>query len=153
MTEEIEHGQAYTINSRRHFAPRPLTPYRNACAHLRQHILLPTTAHLRTTIQGAVSGLHWGLGFGLGAMLGGVLYAGLGARRCFAVSAALPSLSLLLLALPTARRWCSGGRGVGDGRRSRVGLAAGNAPSRGRRPGGNDGRSYELVGKVRGRVF
>lgn len=58
---------------------------------------------MRTTIQGAITGLHWGLGFGLGAMLGGVLYAGLGARLCFGVSAVLPSLSLLLLALPTAR--------------------------------------------------
>lgn len=108
-----------------------------------------TTAHLRTTIQGVVSGLHWGLGFGLGAMLGGVLYAGLGARRCFAVSAALPSLSLLLLALPSARRRCSG-HGVGR-RRSRAGFPAGNAPTRGRRPGDDDddGRSYELVGKVR----
>lgn len=57
---------------------------------------------MRTTIQGAVTGLHWGLGFGLGAMLGGVLYAGLGARLCFGVSAVLPSLSLLLLILPTA---------------------------------------------------
>ncbi|CAM9838261.1 unnamed protein product [Scytosiphon promiscuus] len=65
-------------------------------------------AHLRTTIQGAVSGLHWGLGSGLGGMLGGILYAALGARRCFAVSAALPSTALLLLALPTARRWYRG---------------------------------------------
>lgn len=61
-------------------------------------------------------------------MLGGFLYAGLGASRCFAVSAALPSLSLLLLALPAARRWWW--RGLGGG------------------GGGGDGRSYELVGKV-----
>lgn len=64
-------------------------------------------AHMRTTIQGAVTGLHWGLGFGLGAMLGGVLYAGLGASLCFRVSAVLPSLSLLLLAMPTAWSWLS----------------------------------------------
>ena len=87
-----------------------------------------------------MSGLHWGLGFGLGAMLGGVLYAGLGARRCFAVSSCLPSLSLLLLVLPTARRWCSS-HGVG-GLRPRAGLA------KGRRHGGGDGRMYELVGKA-----
>lgn len=58
-------------------------------------------------MQGLVTGLHWGLGFGLGAVLGGVLYAGLGARMCFGVSAVLPSLSLLLLALPAAWPWVS----------------------------------------------
>ena len=63
-------------------------------------------------------------------MLGGFLYAGLGASRCFAVSAALPSLSLALLALPTARRWWHGKTGAGLG------------------GGGGDGQSYELVGKV-----
>lgn len=56
-------------------------------------------------MQGLVSGLHWGLGFGLGAVLGGVLYSALGARLCFGVSAILPSVSLLLLALPTAHPW------------------------------------------------
>eukprot|EP00904_Undaria_pinnatifida_P013765 jgi/Undpi1/9519/HiC_scaffold_27.g11975.m1 len=66
-----------------------------------------TPAHMRTTMQGLVTGLHWGLGFGLGAVLGGVLYAGLGARMCFGVSAVLPSLSLLLLALPAAWPWVS----------------------------------------------
>ncbi|CAM9175600.1 unnamed protein product [Laminaria digitata] len=64
-------------------------------------------AHMRTTIQGVVTGLHWGLGFGLGAVFGGVLYAGLGARLCFGVSAILPSLSLLLLSVPSARPWLS----------------------------------------------
>ncbi|CAN0009048.1 unnamed protein product [Ectocarpus fasciculatus] len=109
-------------------------------------------AHLRTTIQGVVSGIHWGMGFGLGAMLGGLLYAGLGASRCFAVSAALPSLSLLLLVLPTARRWVSGA----DARGGRA--AAKGMPPRSRRRcwggcccgggGGDDGRSsYELVAK------
>ncbi|CAM9324048.1 unnamed protein product [Ectocarpus sp. 4 AP-2014] len=106
--------------------------------------------HLRTTIQGVVSGIHWGLGFGLGAMLGGLLYAGLGASRCFAVSAALPSLSLLLLVLPTARRWISG-TDARDGRPGAKGM-----PPRSRRRcwggccggGGDDGRSsYELVAK------
>jgi len=62
-------------------------------------------------------------------MLGGFLYAGLGASRCFAVSAALPSLSLMLLAMPTARRWW----------RSRAGGGLG---------GSGVGRTYELVGKV-----
>lgn len=37
--------------------------------------------------------------------MGGVLYAGLGARLCFGVSAVLPSVSLLLLVLPTAHPW------------------------------------------------
>lgn len=107
---------------------------------------------MRTTIQGVVSGIHWGLGFGLGAMLGGLLYAGLGASRCFAVSAALPSLSLLLLVLPTARRWVSGA----DARGGRA-VAKGMPPRSRRRcwggcccgGGGDDGRSsYELVAKV-----
>ncbi|CAN0074740.1 unnamed protein product [Ectocarpus sp. 6 AP-2014] len=107
-------------------------------------------AHLRTTIQGVVSGIHWGLGFGLGAVLGGLLYAGLGASRCFAVSAALPSLSLLLLVLPTAKRWISGT----DARDGRPGAKF--MPPRSRRRcwggccggGGDDGRSsYELVAK------
>ncbi|CAM9243107.1 unnamed protein product, partial [Laminaria digitata] len=61
--------------------------------------------HMKATMQGLVTGLHWGLGYGLGAVLGGVLYAGLGASLCFGVSAVLPSLSLLLLALPSARPW------------------------------------------------
>lgn len=80
---------------------------------------------------------------GLGAMLGGVLYAGLGARRCFAVSASLPSLSLFLIVLPTARRWCKS-HGVG-GRPRTTGLA----PRR--RHGGGNGRMYELVGNVSAR--
>lgn len=109
-------------------------------------------AHLRTTIQGVVSGLHWGLGFGLGAILGGVLYAGLGAQRCFAVSGALPSLSLLLLALPTARRWCSNNNGGGGGGWLGAGVRTGSGGGRGEGRdwgwGGGDGRSYELVGKV-----
>ena len=91
----------------------------------RMDITLP--AWLQTTIQGVVSGLHWGLGAGLGAMMGGVLYASLGPRLCFRVSAALPSISLLLLALPTVRRWCSRVRSV-----SREG----------------NGALYELVEKV-----
>lgn len=62
-------------------------------------------------MQGLVTGLHWGLGFGLGAVMGGVLYAGLGARLCFGVSAVLPFLSLLLLALPTARPWLTDSMG------------------------------------------
>lgn len=66
---------------------------------------------MRTTIQGFVTGLHWGLGFGLGAVFGGVLYAGLGARLCFGVSAVLPFLSLVLLALPSARPWSSNSLG------------------------------------------
>lgn len=82
---------------------------------------------MRATIQGVVTGLHWGLGFGLGAVLGGVLYAGLGARLCFGVSAALPSLSLLLLALPSARLWFI--NSMGQGRRG-------------------DESAYELVEKV-----
>lgn len=97
-------------------------------------------AHLRATIQGAVSGLHGGLGLGLGAMLGGVLYASLGARRCFAVCASLPSLSLLLLVLPTVRHWRKS-PGVG-GRQRTTGLV----PRK--RHGGDDGRMYELVGNV-----
>lgn len=47
-----------------------------------------------------VKGLKQGFGFGLGAILGGALYSSLGARTCFSVSAALPSLSLLLLVIP-----------------------------------------------------
>ncbi|CAM9669265.1 unnamed protein product [Pylaiella littoralis] len=101
-------------------------------------------AHLRTTIQGVVSGLHWGLGFGLGAILGGVLYAGLGAQRCFAVSGVLPSLSLLLLALPTVRRWCSNNNGGG---RLGAEVSAGSGRDRGWGWGGGAGRLYELVGK------
>lgn len=98
------------------------------------------TARLRTTIQGVVSGLHRGFGFGLGAVIGGILYAGLGARLCFGVSAVLPSLSLVLLALPTARSYfsrCGSIRaiGVGEGDRN---------VSRG---------SYELVDKVRDQIL
>lgn len=75
--------------------------------HYRQH---RTTANLRTTIQGVVSGLHYGLGFGLGAILGGFLYSGLGARLCFRAAAMLPSLSLLVLALPTLWGWFTTGK-------------------------------------------
>lgn len=56
-------------------------------------------------MQGAITGLHRGLGFGLGAVTGGILYAGLGASLCFGVSALVPSLALLLLAMPTAWPW------------------------------------------------
>lgn len=58
-----------------------------------------------------VSALERGLGYGLGAVLGGVLYSSLGPRLCFKVCAALPSLSLLFLAvgswekLDGGRRW------------------------------------------------
>lgn len=97
----------------------------------------PTTAHLQTTIQGIVSGLHWGLGFGLGAIFGGMLYAGLGARLCFRVSAVLPALSLLLLALSKARH-CYGNRGKPRARWM--------TPS-GQR-GQSDGGKYELVAMV-----
>lgn len=100
-----------------------------------------TTAHLRTTIQGVVSGLHWGLGFGLGAMLGGVMYAGLGPVQCFRLSAALPSASLLLLAVPTAWSWCVGGRGW----EWRAVAAMAGMIARGR---GTDCDSYELVDRV-----
>eukprot|EP00903_Cladosiphon_okamuranus_P013285 g12384.t2 len=96
-------------------------------------------AHLRTTIQGMVSGVYGGLGQGLGSMLGGLLYAGLGARRCFAVSSSLPSLSLLLLALPMLPRWC---KSHSMGGRPRTA-----GPATRRRHGGDDGRMYELVGK------
>lgn len=58
-------------------------------------------------MRGLVAGLHWGLGFGLGAILSGLLYSHLGPRLCFRVSAALPSLSLFLLALPTVCPWCN----------------------------------------------
>eukprot|EP00903_Cladosiphon_okamuranus_P010272 g9726.t1 len=98
-------------------------------------------AHLRTTIQGTVSGVYGGLGHGLGSTLGGLLYAGLGARRCFAVSSSLPSLSLLLLALPTLHRWCRS-HDMG-GRPRTAGLVTR------RKHGGDDGRMYELVGKKR----
>ena len=54
-----------------------------------------------------------GLEFGLGAILGGILYTGLGARLCFGVSAILPSLSLLLLALTTARPLFLNSMGLG----------------------------------------
>eukprot|EP00904_Undaria_pinnatifida_P002326 jgi/Undpi1/12094/HiC_scaffold_4.g01792.m1 len=64
-------------------------------------------AHMRTTVQGVISGLHWGLGFGLGALLGGILYEHLGARLCFIVSSILPLFALMLLASPTARLWFS----------------------------------------------
>lgn len=36
-------------------------------------------------------------------MVGGILYASLGARKCFCLGAILPSLSLVLLSLPTLR--------------------------------------------------
>ena len=67
------------------------------------------TAHMRTTMQATVSGLKRGLGYGLGAMLGGLLYANLGPRLCFRVCAALPSLSLLSLAVG-ARETLGGNR-------------------------------------------
>lgn len=55
---------------------------------------------LHSTFQGLAEGIHSGLGVGLGAMIGGVLYAGLGARKCFIVSAVLPASSFALLSLP-----------------------------------------------------
>lgn len=66
---------------------------------------------MRTTMQATVSGLKRGLECGLGAILGGVLYSSLGPRLCFTVCAALPSLSLLFLAIGSwgklgrERRW------------------------------------------------
>lgn len=51
-------------------------------------------------MQGTVRGLKQGFGIGLGAILGGALYSSLGARLCFGISAALPSVSLLLLVIP-----------------------------------------------------
>ena len=58
-------------------------------------------------MRGLVAGLHWGLGFGVGAILSGLLYSPLGPRLFFRVSAALPSLSLFPLALPTVCLWCN----------------------------------------------
>lgn len=95
------------------------------------------TVHLRTTVQGVVSGLHWGLGVGIGSMLGGVLYAGLGARLCFAISAVLPLLSLLLLSLPMAREWYTNAQKLWWGKK-RVQ----------EQDNQGDGGSYELVVKV-----
>lgn len=68
-------------------------------------------------MQGTVSGLKRGLGYGLGAVLGGVLYSSLGPRMCFAVSAALPCLALLLLTVLPRTCVREGGRrddGGGD---------------------------------------
>eukprot|EP00903_Cladosiphon_okamuranus_P011518 g10845.t1 len=68
-------------------------------------------AHMRTTMQATVSALKRGLGYGLGALLGGILYSNLGPRLCFRVSAALPSLSLLFLAIGSrTKRKLGGGR-------------------------------------------
>lgn len=67
-------------------------------------------AHMRTTMQATVSGLKRGLGYGLGAVLGGVLYSNLGPRLCFRACVALPSLSLLFLAIGS-------GETLGGGRR------------------------------------
>lgn len=48
---------------------------------------------------------------GLGAMFGGYLYNGLGASLCFRTCSALPSISLLLLAIPAGQSWfCCAGR-------------------------------------------
>ncbi|CAM9899108.1 unnamed protein product, partial [Sphacelaria rigidula] len=59
----------------------------------------PTAAGQRSTIQGLVTGVHWGFGFGFGAIGGGMMYKGLGAKKCFLVSSALPTMALVLLCL------------------------------------------------------
>lgn len=61
---------------------------------------------MRTTVQGSAWGLKQGFGLGLGSVLGGALYSSLGPRMCFRISAALPSVSLLLLVTPP---WIKGG--------------------------------------------
>lgn len=59
-------------------------------------------------MQAAARGLTQGFGLSLGAILGGAIYSSLGARTCFAVSAALPSASFLLLVIPP---WIKSGGG------------------------------------------
>lgn len=62
-------------------------------------LVLADSAHAHTTMFATVSALDRGLiGYGLGAVLGGILYSSLGARLCFGVFAALPSVALLFLA-------------------------------------------------------
>lgn len=62
------------------------------------------TVGSETTMVGVVSGLHQGLGVGLGALVGGYAYAGLGPSLCFLACAALPCVSLVMLALPAVPR-------------------------------------------------
>lgn len=62
---------------------------------------------------GVFSGLHHGLGVGLGSLIGGYVYACLGAKSSFRVCAALPTISLLLLALPASLRFVHVGGGNG----------------------------------------
>lgn len=83
-------------------------------------------------------------------MLGGALYARLGAQQCFAVSAALPSLSLILLVLPMARQWfgrnASSPRGLSERPRTNAGgwtFARGAGEKNG--GGGHAQSAYELV--------
>eukprot|EP00904_Undaria_pinnatifida_P012587 jgi/Undpi1/8459/HiC_scaffold_25.g10926.m1 len=67
----------------------------------------------KTTMIGVFSGLHHGLGVGLGSLIGGYVYACLGAKSSFRVCAALPTISLLLLALPASLRFVHVGGGNG----------------------------------------
>lgn len=69
------------------------------------------TVGSEATMVGVLSGLHQGLGVALGALIGGYAYAGLGPSRCFQDFAALPIISLAMLALPAVLRSCHIGGG------------------------------------------